>query len=438
MYIWIALCSLWIKNTKKVKGMDTLYINGGRALEGSLNIVTAKNALLPILAGSIISGKSVTLYSVALFSDVKYMLKILEDLGCKVIEEGDTIVIDSSNAVSHIVKEEFTKKVRSSIFMLGPLLSRFKKAKVAYPGGCNIGNRPIDLHIKGLEALNVKIEEKHGYIYCDGKNMRAGEVHLDFASVGATENIMMASVGLKGVTTIYNSAREPEIIDLQNFINAMGGRVYGAGTSTIVIEGVEKFHDVEYTPIRDRIVAGTYLIATAMCGGKVRLVGCKREHNSALINKLRDCGARIRENKTGLEISVKNRLKSIPNIETQPYPGFPTDLQNQILALQSISKGTSIIVENLYESRFKICNELSKMGADIVVKDRTAIVRGVPRLYGANVVATDLRGGAGLVLAGLSADGYTTIEDIYHIDRGYLNIEEDFCKLNAEIKRIKN
>lgn len=417
--------------------MDRLYINGGRALSGALDIVTAKNALLPILACSIISGKKVVLQKVALFSDVKYMLKILEDLGCTVTTNETTVLIDSSGAKNHIVKEEFTKKVRSSIFMLGPLLSRFGQAKVAYPGGCNIGNRPIDLHIKGLEALGAKIEEKHGYIYCDGRNMRSNEVHLDFPSVGATENIMMAGVGLKGTTTIYNSAREPEIVDLQNFINAMGGKVYGAGTSTIVIEGTSKFRDVEYTPIKDRIVAGTYLVATAMCGGKVKLLGCKREHNNAIITKLKECGANIKESKSGLEISVRNRPKSIPNIETQPYPGFPTDLQNQVLALQTISKGTSVIVENLYESRFKISGELSKMGADIRIKDRTAIVRGVPKLYGANVVATDLRGGAGLVLAGLSAEGYTTIEDVYHIDRGYLNIEEDFCKLNAEIKRIK-
>lgn len=417
--------------------MDRLYINGGRALNGALDIVTAKNALLPILACSIISGKKVVLHKVALFSDVKYMLKILEDLGCTVIIDETTVQIDGSGAKNHIVKEEFTKKVRSSVFMLGPLLSRFRQAKVAYPGGCNIGNRPIDLHIKGLEALGVKIDEKHGYICCDGKNMRAGEVHLDFPSVGATENIMMAGVGLKGTTTIYNSAREPEIVDLQNFINAMGGKVCGAGTSTITIEGVEKFHDIEYTPIKDRIVAGTYLIATAMCGGKVRLVGCKREHNNALVTKLKESGVHIKESKSGLEISARVRPKNIPNIETQPYPGFPTDLQNQILALQTISRGTSVVVENLYESRFKIAGELSKMGADIRIKDRTAIVRGVPRLYGANVVATDLRGGAGLVLAGLSAEGYTTIEDVYHIDRGYLNIEEDFCKLNAEIKRIK-
>lgn len=417
--------------------METLYINGGRRLDGSLEVVTAKNALLPILAGSIICGKEVVIRKVAKFSDVKMMTQILDSLGCATEFEDDTLIINSSLADKFTLKDEFTKKVRSSIFMLGPLLSRFRKARVAYPGGCNIGNRPIDLHIKGLKCLNVKIEEKHGYIFCDGKDMHAGEVHLDFPSVGATENIIMASVTLKGVTTIYNAAKEPEIEDLQDFLNSMGCKVRGAGGSTITIEGVESFHDCDYTPIKDRIVAGTYLIACAMCGGNVRLEGARKEHNHALINKITQSGVKIRCEKDAIEILSSGKLRSIPTIETQPYPGFPTDLQNQILAMQTISKGTSVVIENLYESRLKICNELSRMGANITIKDRMAIINGVDKLYGASVVATDLRGGAGLVLAGLTAEGYTTIEDIYHIDRGYLSIEEDLCKLNAEIKRCE-
>lgn len=418
--------------------METLFINGGKLLNGSLEVVTAKNALLPILAGSILNENEVIIHKVAQFSDVLLMIKILESLGAKIHLDGDDLYINSTTADKFVVKDEFTKKVRSSIFMLGPLLSRFKKAKVSYPGGCNIGNRPINLHIKGLQSLNVKIEEKHGYIICDGKNMKAGEVHLDFPSVGATENIMMASVKLKGVTTIYNCAREPEIEDLQNFLNAMGCKVSGAGSSTITIIGVDTFNSTEYTPIKDRIVAGTYLIACAMCGGDILLKGCEKKYNQALIQKLKSAGADIVEKEGNLEIVCKGKLKSIPIVETQPYPGFPTDLQNQILTLQTISKGTSVIVENLYESRFKICNELSRMGADITLKDRMAIIKGVNKLYGASVVASDLRGGAGLVLAGLVAEGYTTIEDVYHIDRGYLSIEEDFCKLGAEIKRNKN
>lgn len=418
--------------------METLFIKGGRKLSGSLEVVTAKNAILPILAGSIISDSPITINKVAQFSDVLYMIKILLSLGALVQLDGDKVHINSKYADKFVVKDEFTKKVRSSVFMLGPLLSRFKKAKVAYPGGCNIGNRPINLHIKGLEALNVKIEEKHGYIICDGRNMRAGEVHLDFPSVGATENLIMASVKLKGITTIYNCAREPEIEDLQDFLNSIGCKVSGAGSSTITIEGVDKFNETNYTPIKDRIVAGTYLIACAMCGGDINLIGCEKRFNQALISKLKNAGAQITERAGSLEIKAVNKLNSIPIIETQPYPGFPTDLQNQILALQTISTGTSVVVENLYESRFKICNELLRMGADITLKDRMAIIKGVDKLYGANVVASDLRGGAGLVLAGLVADGYTTVEDIYHIDRGYLSIEEDFCKLNGEIKRIKD
>jgi len=417
---------------------EKLLINGGRKLNGSLEINTAKNSLLPILAGSILTNKKVIINKVSRFVDVMYMIKILESLGCKTFFQDDNLVIDSCNADKYLVKDEFTNKVRSSIFMLGPLLSRFGKAKVAYPGGCNIGNRPIDLHLKGLKSLNVSIEEKHGYIICDGSNMKSGEVHLDFPSVGATENIMMASVKLKGTTIIYNAAREPEIEDLQNFINSMGGKITGAGTSTIIIHGVDNLNFCEYTPISDRIIVGTYMIACAMSGGDICLNNVIKEHNLALIYKLKQSGVNITESKNSIRIMSKNKLKSIPLIETQPYPGFPTDLQNQLLTMQTVSNGTSVVVENLFESRLKICHELSKMGADIRVRDKMAIIKGVDKLFGASVLATDLRGGASLVLAGLSAEGYTTINDIYHIDRGYLSIEEDFCNLNAEIKRIQN
>ena len=416
--------------------MEILYIKGGRKLFGDLEIVSAKNSLLPILAGAILCKEDIIINKVAKFSDVIYMTKILESLGSDVFFDEDKLLINSNFADNYVVKDEFTKKVRSSVFMLGPLLARFKKAKVAYPGGCNIGNRPIDLHIKGLKDLNVHIEEKHGYIICDGSSMKPGEINLDFPSVGATENIMMASIFLQGTTTIRNAAKEPEIVDLQDFINSMGGRISGAGTSTITIEGVDKLHGTTFTPISDRIVSGTYLIACAMCGGNVYLKNAKKEHIYPLIDKLKNSGCDIIDRKDGLEIVSSGKLKSIPIIETQPYPGFPTDLQNQILAMQTISNGTSLIVENLYESRFKICHELNRMGANIKIKDRMAIVSGVDKLYGAPVVASDLRGGAGLVLAGLVAEGYTEIENVHHIDRGYLSIEEDFCKLNGEIKRI--
>jgi len=418
--------------------MEKLFIQGGRRLDGELDVVKAKNSILPILAGSILCDEKVVLKKISQFSDVINMIDILKDLGVKVTFEGNDLILDSSSANSFVIKEEFSRKIRSSIFLLGSLLTKFKKAKVAYPGGCNIGNRPIDLHLKGLMSLGVKIEEYHGYIICDGSNMHASDIYLDFASVGATENLIMASVCLDGTTTIYNCAREPEIEDLANFINMMGGKVYGAGSSIIVIEGVKKLKSTIYTPMTDRIIAGTYLIACAMCGGHIKLNGCNKQHNHALIEKLRQSGMVINDSYANIEIMANCRPKSINVIETQVYPGFPTDLQNQILTMQTIANGNSLVVENLFENRLKICNELIKMGAKIIVKDRMAIVNGVEKLSGATVIAGDLRGGASLVLAGLVADGYTTVENACHIDRGYLSIEEDFCKLNAEIKRLND
>jgi UDP-N-acetylglucosamine 1-carboxyvinyltransferase len=415
--------------------MDSFYIEGGNALYGDCEVTTAKNAILPILAGSLMCNGCVVIKNCTMYSDTEYMLKILEDIGVGVEKKDGDVYIDPINADKWCISDDYTKKIRSSIFMLGPLISKFKKAKVSYPGGCNIGLRPIDLHLKGLRDLNVKIIERHGIIYCDGSNMRASDVHLDFPSVGATENIVMASLFLKGKTTIYNVAKEPEIVDLCNFLNSMGAKIYGAGTSEIWVEGVDRLHTIKYLPISDRIIAGTYMIACAMAGGKVLLKNVIADHNIALINKLKDGGVKISRKKNDLLIVSNAKLKSIPMIETMPYPGFATDLQSQILTMQTISKGISVISENLFETRYKICTELIKMGADITLKDKTAIVKGVNNLYGASVVASDLRGGAGLVLAGLTASGYTTIQDIYHIDRGYYHIEDDLSKLGAKIVR---
>lgn len=415
--------------------MSTFYIKGGTTLNGSVTIPSAKNAILPILACSIMCGDVVTIKSISRFSDVDYMVKILSELGCTTYFQDDSLIVDPRPSDKYCIPEEYTKKIRSSIFMLGPLVARFGKAKVAYPGGCNIGSRPIDLHIKGLQSLNVKIEERHGFIYCEAKNIVGGEVHLDFPSVGATENIMMASVFGKGTTKIYNAAKEPEIEDLQNFINAMGGKVKGAGTSTIEVVGVNKLGGGEYTPISDRIIAGTYMIACASSSGKIELNNTNYTHNTALISKLKQSGCNIKLKNDTIYIEAGHRLKSISLLETLPYPGFPTDLQSQMLTLQTISKGSSMIIENLFETRFKIFTELKKMGADIIVKDRMAFVNGVKTLYGASVTAPDLRSGAGLVIAGICADGYTTINDIYHIDRGYLSIEKDLNSLGADITR---
>ena len=415
--------------------MDILHIEGGEKLYGECEISSAKNSLLPILAGSIMCDGQVVLNKCAYYTDVEYMIKILASLGAEYADIDGDLFLNLKDADKFFVDESYTKKVRSSIFMLGPLLSRFGKAKVAYPGGCNIGIRPIDLHLKGLRELGVKIEEKHGYIICDGKNMKPATIHLDFPSVGATENLMMASVLLNGKTTITNVAKEPEIVDLQNFLNKMGARVGGAGTSTIEVIGVDKLNSTKFQPIPDRIITGTYIIACAMAGGTIYLKNTLLEHNQALVSNLRQAGLKISQKKGVTKVSRAGKLKSIPQISTMPYPGFPTDLQSQTLTLQTISKGTSVISENLFETRYKMCTELIKMGADITLKDKTAIVKGVSKLYGANVIASDLRGGAGLVLAGLSADGYTTVEEAHHIDRGYFKIENDLSKLGAKITR---
>ncbi len=416
--------------------MDAFYIKGGKELNGEINLYSAKNALLPILAASIICTEDVTILNCCKFSDVQFMIKILENLGVESAFEGNDLILKLGNANQYTVSEEFTKKVRSSIFMLGSLLSRFRHAKVAYPGGCNIGTRPIDLHLKGLKALNVQIREEEGVIICDGTNMKSGTIVFDFPSVGATENVMMASVLLPGKTVIHNPAKEPEIVDLQNFLNAMGAKVKGAGTKTIVVEGVSKLHGTVYKPISDRIVTGTYLLACAACGGKVKLNNANPKHNLALLKMLKESGCKLKTTPNSITITANKTHKSIKWVETKPYPGFATDLQSPFLTYQTTGKGVSTIVENLYETRFKIVPELLKMGANIAIKDRTAVVTGVKELTGAKVTATDLRSGAGLVIAGLAANGETVITEIENIERGYQNMDADLRALGANITRI--
>ena len=424
--------------------MEKFLIKGGKKLGGATKISSAKNAFLPILAGCVLCEKPILLHNCPKYVDIVNMVKILENLGAKTtpfsssgeIENNCDLLVDCSNLFNPTISHELASVLRSSIFSLGSILGRFKKAKVAYPGGCEIGARPIDLHIKGLRALNVKISDKHGFLTCDGRNMKGGIVNLDFPSVGATENIMLAAVLTKGTTKIINAAKEPEIVDLANFLNTLGAKVFGAGTSTILVEGVEKLGGGEYTPIPDRIIAGTYLIAGIMAGGEIELNNFRIDHNQALFEKLKNLNVRLKYKNGKINVKSEGKIKAIPKIETSPYPGFPTDLQSQILAMQTISKGASIVVENLFETRFKNVPELVKMGANITVKDRTAVVNGVEKLYGASVNATDLRGGVGLVLAGLVAEGYTTVNKIHHIDRGYYKIEEELTKLGADIKRV--
>ena len=416
--------------------MKEYIINGGRMLEGSVDIRGAKNSILPLLASSILTDEIIVLHDCPHISDVDSMIKILEGLGSKIIRKDRDLIVDNSGVCNSQIPSSLAKELRSSIFLLGSLLSRLKKAKVAYPGGCDIGLRPIDIHIAGLRELNIDIQEQGGFIICNSQNAKCADVVLDLPSVGATENLMMSSVFIKGRTIIRNCAKEPEIVDLQKFLNAMGAKIRGAGSSVIVVEGVDKLHGVEYTPIPDRIVAGTYLIATAMCGGNVELRNVNSEHISSLISKLSKTTCKVYVKNDRIIIKSKGRQKSLDCIETMYYPGFPTDLQSQIMAMQTVSRGTSVIVENIFETRFKTASELKKLGADITIKGRVAVVRGVKELVGGEVVATDLRGGASLVLAGLVAKGETVVKDIRHIDRGYEDMSLDLSALGANIRRI--
>ena len=415
--------------------MSKYIITGGYKLDGKITVDSAKNAYLPIMAGSIICSGEVVLHNCPNFADVKNMAKILEILGAKITYQDNAMVIDSSGVGAKFVPVEVAKMLRSSIFTMGALLARFRKARLAYPGGCDIGLRPIDLHLKGLRDLNVKIQEVHGIINCDATQMNGGRVVLDFPSVGATENLIMASVLGKGKTMILNSAREPEIVDLANFLNKCGAKIVGAGTSSIEIEAVGKLSGCEYTPIGDRIIAGTYLIAGAITGGRIELDGVNPQNFTTLIDKLHNSGCVFGTKSGKIYMRSPKILKSVGFVETSVYPGFPTDMQAQMLTMLSVARGCSIVQENLFESRFKFVPELIKMGASIRVKERSAIVEGVPFLSGAEVYAKDLRGGASLVLAGLNAHGYTTVHDTYHIERGYSNLDKALNSLGASIRK---
>ena len=416
--------------------MSKYIIRGGTPVAGDIRIKGAKNSVLTLLAACILTDGKVTLHDCPHISDVNTMLAILERLGCRTSRTGDDVTVDSAGISGDKIPGGLASELRSSIFLLGSLLSRLKKAKVAYPGGCEIGLRPIDIHLAGLRELGVRIVEKHGYIDCDSTRAHSADIMLDLPSVGATENLVMTCVFLKGVSDIRNCAKEPEIVDLQNFLNAMGAKVSGAGTGVITIEGVEKLHGVEYTPIPDRIVAGTWLIGAAICGGELTLSNVNPEHLSSLIAKLPKSTCKITCARDKINIICNGRCESIPKVETTYYPGFPTDLQTQILTLQTVSDGTSVVVENIFETRFKTVPELLKMGADVTVNGRTAVVRGVRSLNGARVSATDLRGGASLVLAGMCAQSETVIDNIYHIDRGYEDLTSVLSSIGVNIKRI--
>ncbi len=417
--------------------MDKYVIDGGRRLFGAVALQSAKNSVLPLLAASILTEKRVVIRDTPQISDVLCMAQILRELGADVRFSGGNTIIESADATSHEISSVLTGELRSSVFMLGSLLTRFHRALIAYPGGCDIGLRPIDLHLNALKQLGVGISERDGCIFCECEKLRGAEILLDFPSVGATENIMLAAVKAEGRTVLAGAAKEPEIVDLQNFLNAMGAKVAGAGSDVIEIEGVQELGSVTYKPMKDRIEAGTFLIACAVCGGEVETSGLKGENLRLLLHKLRENGCKIHTKNDKIRIESSGRLRCNRRIETMPFPGFPTDLQAQATALNAGADGGALIVENLFETRFKYVPELQKMGADIQVKGRNAFVRGVRKLHGASVVAGDLRGGAALVIAALGAEGRTEVLDLSHIDRGYADFRGKLKSLGAEIRRVR-
>ncbi len=418
--------------------MSGYYIEGMHPLDGELTVQGAKNAVLPILAATIINGGKNVIHNCPKLRDVEKTIEVLRALGCRVVPLGNTIVVDSGPMSEHIIEESLMRQMRSSIIFLGAILARCGKAVVSMPGGCEIGMRPVDLHIKALREMGIDITEENGYIICDAANIRGGRIHLDFPSVGATENIILAAVAAKGTTVITNAAREPEIVDLQNFLCRMGARVTGAGTGTVCIEGRSKLYGIEYSIMPDRIVAGTYLACCGAAGGKIYLKDVCTGDMTSILSVLSDMGAKIKQDKNSVFMSAPKRLRSFGTVRTLPYPGFPTDMQSPFLALACTAQGTSVIVETIFENRFRNAEELLRMGADIRVDGKTAVVVGVKRLQGANVCACELRGGASLVTAALGAEGITVVSDVEYIDRGYENFEKNLSLCGAKIARIRD
>ena len=415
--------------------MQKYIIKGGEKLEGTVKISGSKNASLPIIAATILNASKSTLYNVPEIHDTKMMFEILKLLGAKIEKKKNKYIIDTSLINKYEIPEHLMRQMRSSVILAGSLIGRYKRAIFSYPGGCDIGSRPIDLHLKAFENLGISIEKEYGLIKCNCEKIKGDKINLDFPSVGATENIILASIMGEGITQINNAAREPEIVDLQNFLNKMGAKVKGAGTNQIVVEGVKKLKEVSYNIMPDRIEAGTFLCAVAMTGGKVELENINTNHLVPVISKLKEADCIINEDKDKLQIKVNKRIKSL-EIKTMPYPGFPTDLQSAFISALTIAKGTSIVVENIFESRYKFIPELIRMGAKITIEGKSAIIKGTRKLYGTNVKATDLRGGAALVLAGLCAKGTTQVENIEYILRGYENFEKKIVSIGGKIEKI--
>ena len=417
--------------------MDAFIIRGGPTLKGRVKIRGSKNAVLPIMAASMLVDGPCVIENVPLLRDITTMSSVLRQMGVDVQDAGTgTLIIDGRGLDSHIAPYELVRTMRASILVMGPLLARLGKAKVALPGGCAIGLRPVDIHLKGIEALGAKIKTGRGYVQVSARKLKGADIALDYPSVGATENLMMAAVLARGTTVIENAAREPEVQDLAVFLRAMGAKIDGEGTSLLTIEGVKSLSPTTHRMIPDRIEAGTYLGAGIITGGSVTVDGVIEDHMGPILEKLHEAGAKIEVNGPSMTASAGDGLRPL-DIRTAPHPGFPTDMQAQLMAIMAVAPGKSSIIESVFENRFMQAAELNRMGADIRIEHNTAIVNGVKQLSGAGVMASDLRASAALVLAGLVAKGETKISRIYHIDRGYDQIEKRLRKLGANIKRVK-
>jgi len=418
--------------------MDKLIIEGGTRLTGEIRISGAKNAALPLLTAALLTREPLTLTNVPALNDIGTMLKLLEQMGVKVAQQGDTVKLDASGLNNPVAPYEMVKTMRASILVLGPLTARCGDARVSLPGGCAIGARPVDQHIKGLQAMGAEVSVEHGYVHAKAARLKGARLFTDMVTVTGTENLMMAACLADGETVIENAAREPEVVDLAQCLIAMGAQISGAGTDVIRIRGVERLHGATHRIMPDRIETGTYLCAAAATGGEVRLIGASAGYLDVVVDKLMDAGCDIASEKTAthesLVLKAPPRLKAV-SIRTAPYPAFPTDMQAQFMAVNAVAEGTAIIRETIFENRFMHAVELQRLGADIRIDGNTAVVTGMERLQGATVMATDLRASASLVIAGLVAEGETVIERIYHLDRGYAHIEEKLSALGAKIRR---
>jgi UDP-N-acetylglucosamine 1-carboxyvinyltransferase len=415
--------------------MDKLKIAGGRPLQGVVQVSGAKNAALPIMCATLLSSQPLELANVPRLMDISTMAKLLAQMGVEIERTGDELILGSRKIKDPTAPYELVKTMRASVLVLGPLLARCGRAKVSLPGGCAIGQRPVDQHVKGLQAMGASITVEHGYMHAEAKRLRGARIVMDLVTVTGTENLMMAAALAEGETLLENAAREPEVVDLARCLAAMGAKIEGAGTDVIRIEGVSSLGGAAHRVMPDRIETGTYLAAVAAAGGKVKLTGVAPDTLDATLEKLREAGAAIRTTDTEIHIEASSRPNSV-SIRTAPYPGFPTDMQAQFMALATIAEGTATVIETIFENRFMHALELQRLGADIAIQGNTAVVRGVERLQGATVMATDLRASASLVIAGLVAEGETIIERIYHLDRGYETLETKLGALGARIERI--